>query len=284
MAQLALKVDVDTYEGLQNGVPRLLEVFGRRGLNASFFMSFGPDRSGLAAFQLLRPKFFMKMLRTNAPSLYGWRTPLYGTLLPAPLIGCGSPEIVLAVRDAGHEVACHAWDHRLWQDWLFILSEKRIVSWFAKLTSAYRTVLGQAPGAFGAPGWAMDARALKAAKAAGFSYLSCTRAAKPFIFAENGLLEVPSNLPCIEEVGVEGVLAALRQNAASDIPQVLAVHAEVEGGPYAADFERILDTIAELGYAVRRLDEVAASIERSGLEVRGLRRALLPGRAFKCSV
>jgi undecaprenyl phosphate-alpha-L-ara4FN deformylase len=284
MAQLALKVDIDTYRGLSEGLPNLLRILGKRGLKASFFVSFGPDRSGLAILQLLRPRFFWKMLRTNAPGTYGLQTALYGTLLKAPLIGLQYPDAIRQLSELGHEVACHAWDHRLWQDWLGYMTQRSIHTWFEKMVDAHQLVTGGRPQAFGAPSWRMDKRALAEVSHWGFTYLSCTRARQPFIFAENGMLEIPSNLPCIEEVGVEGVLQALEKNADKSFPQVLPIHTEVEGNTHMREFERILDTIAARGYQTLRVIDIAHSIDGTTLETRNLQEGILPGRAFKCSL
>jgi peptidoglycan/xylan/chitin deacetylase (PgdA/CDA1 family) len=284
MSDLALKVDIDTYKGFREGLPSLLDTLGKRNLKASFFVTFGPDRSGLAVIQLLRPRFFMKMLKSNAPGTYGIETALYGTLLKAPMIASAYPDAVRRIEELGHEIACHAWDHRLWQDWLFLMSRKSVREWFKKMVNAYIESTGTTPHAFGAPGWMIDAGALREAAAWGFKYLSCTRAEKPFIFQENGLLEVPSNLPCIEEAGTEGVLKAIENNAGSEIPQVLPVHTEIEGGAFKKDFERILDKAQSLGYRIRKLGDIADSIDTKLIETRPHRLALLPGRAFKCSV
>jgi undecaprenyl phosphate-alpha-L-ara4FN deformylase len=284
MSALALKVDIDTFKGFKDGLPTLLKTLGERGLKASFFVTFGPDRSGLAIIQMLRPRFFMKMLKSNAPGTYGIETALYGTLLRAPMIASAYPDSVRQIAELGHEVACHAWDHRLWQDWLILMGKKSIHEWFKKMVSAYIDATGVAPAAFGAPGWIMNTLALKETVGWGFKYLSCTRARVPFIFEETGLLEIPSNLPCIEEVGTDAVLSALEQNARSNIPQVLPVHTEIEGGAFKRDFELILDKALGLGYSIRKLCDVAETLERSSLQIRPLRKALLPGRAFACSV
>jgi len=86
-ATVALRVDVDTRRGLAEGVPRLLEFFRRAGIRASFFVTMGPDRSGLAIRRALQPSFLFKMWRTNPLKLYGLRTLLSGTLLPALPVG-----------------------------------------------------------------------------------------------------------------------------------------------------------------------------------------------------
>jgi len=69
MVNYSLKVDVDTHDGMRDGVPRLLDAFGRFGVKATFFLAFGPDNSGKAIWNLFRRKGFLKkMLRTGAPS------------------------------------------------------------------------------------------------------------------------------------------------------------------------------------------------------------------------
>ena len=82
---VALKVDVDTRAGMAEGVPRLRRMLNDRGIPATFFITFGPDNSGKAIRRIFRPGFLSKMLRTRAVRMYGWKTMLYGTLLPPPL-------------------------------------------------------------------------------------------------------------------------------------------------------------------------------------------------------
>ena len=98
MPMLGLKIDVDTYWGMKNGVPSVLQTLKEFNLKGTFFLSIGPDNSGRAALQLIRnPLFLKKMMRTNAAALYGWRTALYGTVLPAPMIALSFPKIVIFV-------------------------------------------------------------------------------------------------------------------------------------------------------------------------------------------
>ncbi len=284
MPDLALKVDVDTFRGMNEGVPAIAEILAEYGLNASFFISFGPDRSGLAVLQLLRPSFLKKMIRTNAPGLYGWKTALYGTLLRAPMIGMDFPETIRGLMMSGHEVACHAWDHRLWQDWLFLMSRSSIEAWFAKMAGAYFHITGSVPKSFGAPSWMMDKRSLEVVATYNLSYLSCTRAPAPFVFAENSMIEVPSNMPCIEEVGTDGVMAAIKDRSDSPVPQVLPVHAEVEGMVYQGQFKEILNLAVSLGYRICPVHEIASGLKKDRLPIRPLTMGLIPGRAFKCAV
>ena len=199
---LGLKIDVDTYQGMKRGVPRLLSLLREEGIRATFFLSIGPDASGRAIFQLLKnPRFLKKMVRTHAGSLYGFRTALYGTLLPSPLIALSFPGLVRQIMEEGHEVQFHAWDHRRWQDELATHTETWIHDWFKRGIDGFEKLTGKAPTAFGAPAWLIDDRVLSFADDLGFEYVSCTRAMKPFIHEATDLIEIPSDLPCFEETG-----------------------------------------------------------------------------------
>jgi len=201
---LGLKIDVDTYVGMQKGVPSLLKILDKLGVKGTFYLSIGPDASGKAIWQLFHnPLFLKKMWRTNAIGLYGFRTALYGTLLPSPKIALSFPEIVKEIISQGHEVQFHAWDHRRWQDELPDRSSEWICEWFARGVEGFTKLTNQAPTSFGAPAWLVDDRVMQVIRDYSFDYLSCTRAKAPFIHEDCGLVEIPSDLPCLEEVGID---------------------------------------------------------------------------------
>lgn len=282
---LGLKIDVDTYIGMKRGVPRLLSILAQYDIQATFYLSMGPDASGRAILQLAKnPRFLKKMLRTNAGRLYGIKTSLYGTLLPSPMIALSFPELVEQIISAGHEVEFHAWDHRRWQDELYTRSSEWIEDWFEKGMKAFRRLVKREPSSFGAPAWLIDDRVLKIVGKYPFRYLSCTRAKDPFIHEISGLMEIPSDLPCFEEIGVsQGVLKILQILKEGGM-HVLPVHAEVEGGIWDKYLIDLCEGIRSMGLQILPLSKMQALLEAEALPVRKYRMELLPGRSTPCAV
>jgi undecaprenyl phosphate-alpha-L-ara4FN deformylase len=136
LMQIAIKVDVDTRIGLRKGVPRLLDLFRRYEMRASFFVSFGPNHSARAIRRIWRPSFLLKMLRTNSLRLYGFKTLLSGTLLPSAPVGVENPDQLRAIVADGHELGIHGYDHVRWQDRLEKMTDAEIAAELEKSMSA----------------------------------------------------------------------------------------------------------------------------------------------------
>ena len=285
MPMLGLKIDVDTYEGMKKGVPSLLQTLKQYNLKATFFLSIGPDNSGRAILQLIKnPLFLKKMMRTNAPALYGWKTAFNGTLLPAPMIALSFPEIVKDIINAGHEVEFHAWDHRRWQDELSSKSEDWIKNWFEDGIKGFEKLTGRKPAAFGAPSWTINDLVLSIIRQYKFDYLSCTRAKSPFIHQAINILEIPSNLPCFEEVDTRKGVSIISELIKDGNVHVLPVHAEVEGGIFQNQFRELLEKALSQNIEIVPLKTIKDKIDIKNLPVRKYKMALLPGRHSACAV
>ncbi len=204
---LALKVDVDTDRGTLEGVPRLLDLFAREGVNATFFFSLGPDTSGKAIKRVFRKGFVKKVLSASPAASYGFRTMLYGTLLPAPDIG-GRAETVARMREAaaaGHAVGIHAWDHIDWHDRLPRMSRAEIETVVAKEHARFEAIFGRKATLQAAPGWTATPLSVEVQEAHGVLATSDTRGGGPFFplradGAPSRILEIPSTLPTLDEL------------------------------------------------------------------------------------
>src|SRR5258706_7161429 len=168
MQKLAVKVDVDTYVGTRDGVPRLVEILKRHGAGATFLFSLGPDHTGRAIRRVFRPGFFSKVSRTSVVEHYGIRTLLYGTLLPGPDIGGRGAGQMRAVRDAGFEVGIHPWDHVKWQDYVMDEGAEWARREMTLATERFQEIFGVPAATHGAAGWQMNRHALRETQRLGF--------------------------------------------------------------------------------------------------------------------
>ena len=289
--RVALKVDCDTFVGTREGVPPLLELFEKMGIRATFFFTFGPDRSGLAVRRFFtRPGFLKKMLRSKAGSLYGFPTALYGTLLPSPVIGERCAPEIASVAAAGHETGVHVWDHVGWQDGLDGWPETKVREQTGLAHAAYERRFGEPARCAAAAGWMVTAASLAAEEERSLLYTSNSRGGGPFFPEISGrvfrTLEIPSTLPTLDETlswehlgsddGQRGYFrTALRGT------DVHTIHAEVEGRSKLALFTRILEDWRAGGVSFVALGDLAAEAlaRPEAISVRPMRRTSLPGRS-----
>jgi undecaprenyl phosphate-alpha-L-ara4FN deformylase len=286
--RLALKIDVDTYRGAALGLPRLLDLLGRRGLAGSVYVAMGPDNSGRAVRRLLtQPGFATKMIRSRAWRLYGLRTALSGTLLPSRPIARSLPDVLRRVVREGHELGVHGWDHVYWHDRLAGLTADEVAAEIERAIEAFRELLGADPPGFAAPGWQCSAASLRALERGPFLYHSSTRGTRPYRprmgGVESRLPEIPTTLPTLDELlgcgaGREEALDLVWRGCREDRLNVLTLHAEVEGGPWLDLFAELLDRMPPPRDVVRLVD-VARGLDVARLPVREVRAGTRPGRA-----
>jgi len=236
---LAIKVDVDTDRGTRVGVPALARVFGDLGISASFFFSLGPDNTGRALRRIFRPGFLQKVRRTSVVSTYGVRTLLNGVLWPGPHIGRRNADAMRAIRDAGHEVGIHCYDHIRWQDGLHGMRLDEVRREFGCARAEFERIFARPAQAAAAAGWQANADSLRAYDEAGLLYASDGRGTQPFFPVARGerfrTLQIPTTLPTLDELLgrpefpddqlVAHYISLLRRNTVN----VLTIHAEIEG-------------------------------------------------------
>jgi len=282
LTPLRLRVDVCTYRGLRDGVPGVLDVLRNAKARATFYVTFGPDASGLALLKLLNPSFALKMIRTKAASTYGWATAFYGTLLPSPLVGAGLPDTLRRIRDLGHEIGVHGWDHRRWQDRLPTYDAVRLKDEFSKMIDAYRSILGSAPASFAAPAWLLSRDLFDLEQQAGLRFGSDTRGTSPFLPVFGGregtVPQYPVTLATLDEclgrmAPEEFVEESLKESAKQPDYACFTAHAESEGMGYKGVLEAFL---AKLGRPVGPLGELTPE----ALPRREIRMGRVSGRPY----
>jgi undecaprenyl phosphate-alpha-L-ara4FN deformylase len=295
-SRIGLKVDVDTLRGTREGVPRLMKLFRKHGVDATFYFSVGPDNTGRAMRRVFRKGFAKKVARTSVLKHYGVKTLLYGVLLPGPDIGLRAGEVMRGVHDAGFEVGLHTYDHVRWQDFV----AKATADWtrveFERGVAAFERVFGFLPQSHAAAGWQINVHGLALEQEYGLRYASDTRGGPPFFpvlgQGVSACPQLPTTLPTFDEMlGVDGVdestiaEAVFRlSSAAADVPgednlQVFTLHAELEGMLLLDAFETLLVKWRKAGAVITRMAHIHELAVRRPLPARAVVLGEIAGRS-----
>lgn len=268
MTTIALKVEVDTFRGTQQGVPQLVKLFQSRGVNATFLFSLGPDNTGRALRQLLRQARERKNPHLSLRTRYGLATLFRGTLLPGRDIGRHLGDILRSVDAAGFEVGVRAWDSFLWQREVELADAKWVKDQLELAFARFAEVFGRPADVYGAPGCRMSRLAFRQEARMGIRYASDTRGSEPFWPIADGepirCMQLPVTLPMTDELVGTGNITpeTVHQHLMSaTMPvqphgHVFALRAELEGMAWLSVMERLLDGWLEQGQQLISLGDL----------------------------
>jgi peptidoglycan/xylan/chitin deacetylase (PgdA/CDA1 family) len=294
--QLALKIDVDTYRGTREGVPRLVEALQRHNAQATFFFSLGPDHTGRAIKRIFRPGFLGKVSRTSVVEHYGIKTLLYGTFLPAPDIGKKCASEMRMVQLAGFETGIHCYDHIRWQDYVAGKDAEWTRRELQRAVDRYAEIFGEAPRAHAAAGWQMNRHAFRLMQRFGFEYSSDTRGTHPFIPTWQAEIiacpQLPTTLPTLDElmnrdgITLDNIAEHIMRLTAEPTTtgHVYTLHAELEGGKWLPIFEQLMQGWRQQGYELVSMHQYLHGLDVAALPRQGVVMQEVEGRVGKLSV
>jgi peptidoglycan/xylan/chitin deacetylase (PgdA/CDA1 family) len=296
-ARIGLKVDVDTLRGTREGVPRLMALLKKLGMDATFYFSVGPDHTGRALRRVFRKGFAQKVARTSVLKHYGIKTLLYGVLLPGPDIGRRAGDVMRGAYHAGFEVGLHTYDHVRWQDYVADATAAWTRTEFERGLQAFERVFGFPPQSHAAAGWQINAHGLELEREYGLAYASDTRGGPPFLpllgDGVSNVAQLPTTLPTFDEIlGLDGVDesnvadAVFRLSAAnaSDPVQVFTLHAELEGLLLLPAFEQLLLKWRESGAEIVRMARIRELAVQRPLPARAVVLGEIRGRSGQLAV
>jgi peptidoglycan/xylan/chitin deacetylase (PgdA/CDA1 family) len=295
MPRIALKIDVDTYRGTREGALRLAGLLERLRVRASFLFSLGPDHTGRAIKRAFRRGFLGKVKRTSVLEHYGFKTLMYGVLLPGPHIGRRCAAQMRGIAAGGFEVGVHTWDHVRWQDGVAAASEPWTRRELTLARDEFAEVFGHFPLLHGAAGWQMNPYVPQLQQELGFRLASDTRGTTPFLpqlaHGVGKVPQLPTTLPTLDELigrpdlaGTDPVEHLLALSAATGRDQVFTLHAELEGGAYLGAFERLLQAWQARGVEVTDLGTYASGLDLARLPQGRIATGTVDGRSGTLAV
>lgn len=187
--RIALKVDVSSCEGAEQGVPNLLKLLKQYDVKASFFFSTSPEPDSSGIFHAL----------SKAREVFGKASRSEDTT-PSPALS----KAVLAVLEEGHDAGVSAHDPEAWIKHAAFANEDWTRLQLALAIDSMRQIIGQAPLMFGAAGWQVNPHLMAREENLGFSFASDTRGKYPFYpvlqNVRSSCPQIPTTLPTLSEM------------------------------------------------------------------------------------
>ena len=279
--KVGLRIEVNTYHGTRDGVPRLMGLLKQFHAGATFLFNLGPDHTGRALGSLPRvPKM----------KCYGVATLLSGTLLPGPDIGARCRDVMRSVRAEGHEAGILALDRVRWLAHIGDAGEAWTADEMRHARARFEDIFGVPALTHGAPGWRMNRFAYRYSQRLGYRHCSDTRGTGPFVPVVNAEIaacpQLPTTLPTLDEMlagGLNPDEAVRRVLELSRKPpkdgHVHTLRAEIEGTLYEPVLRALLEGWRALGQDPVSLREYAASLDLAHLPRRVIVEQDLPGVA-----
>jgi len=278
--KVGLRIEVGTYRGTRDGVPRLMGLLKQFQAGATFLFNLGPDHTGRALGSL-----------PQVPKLkcYGMATLLSGTLLPGADIGARCRDVMRSVRSEGYEAGILALDRVRWWKRIEGASETWTADEMRRARARYEEIFGVPAHTHGAPGWRMNRYAYRYSQRLGYGHCSDTRGTGPFIPVVNAEIaacpQLPTTLPTLDELlsgGMNPDEAVRRLLELSRKPpkegHVHTLRAEVEGTMFEPVLRALLEGWRGLGQSPVSLREYAA-----GLDIAHLPRCVIVEQAISGS-
>jgi undecaprenyl phosphate-alpha-L-ara4FN deformylase len=254
----AIRIDVDSIRDVTL-LPELLDLLKRLRIKGTFFITTGPDRLALNLLKhLAHPRNYAQFIKSR-PLRYGAYS-LNGILCSAE-VEAASPDILQRVREEGHELGLHGYDHFTWISKLSKMDEISIKQWISTGIQALEAVTKTAATSFASPGFTVTSALLRALDAFDFDYSSDFKAQHPIapFYPETGsdisrVLQVPVSMDSIGELFTKGITAGeikARISACADVwhrnqlPFVVYAHPAYELGCQTAFFSSLLQDLRE---------------------------------------
>jgi|GEM_PF-1610982 len=285
---LYLRVDVDFNVGLKKGVPFLLDLFDRFGIEATFFLVMGPDTLFRHSSNVKQKSFRQRLRALNFLKISRHLgLPYLKSRFLNQQVALGHPQITRAIVQRGHEVAIHGYNHAAWAEQCFDMSESQTRDHMDRAFRAFASFFPEEPLTWGAPNWRCNDFMFDYLDAKGVPYSSDTRGCVPFVPTDvrttHQTLQFPITLPCLHELIQAGIPKAsipdtlvrcLRPNY-----NLFCIHDYYEGLLERDLFTSVVHRLHDEGIVLRPLKQAYTATDRQNVSTSTIQTVLVPGGA-----
>ena len=151
-----LRVDVDTFEGLKKGIPKVLEISKKHEIPTSIYLSLGKYETGRNLFRKIQKK---ERIASNIPpwKRNSFKSLLRGIILPAKNIGDNEKEYLQSIdKDSNVEIHPHGYNHVRWSTNFPNLSKDKTRDIVSNIIDEYTSIFHRKPIANAAPNFSVN--------------------------------------------------------------------------------------------------------------------------------
>ncbi len=176
-----LRVDVDTFEGLKKGLPKVKKIAEDLECPATIFLSLGKYETGRNIKYLLEQRREKSLYVIPMWQRTNWRDLLRGVIFPIKRIGQEEKDFLNSINQSKWcEIHPHGYNHVVWAHNFHKFGEEKTQEYLAKAFQEYSKLFNKEPIANAAPNFNYNSNYLKLLKNKNLIFASDTKYSKPF--------------------------------------------------------------------------------------------------------
>jgi hypothetical protein len=209
--KFCLRVDIDTWEGLQKGLPECTRISDKNSFPITYYLSLGKYSTGRNLFRILRKK---EPIKKGIPvwQRNHWKDIFRGILLPAKKIGKNTIQMLLDFEASEFtEIHPHGYNHVHWSNSFIEFNEAETANYMDRMITEYTRIFRKEPRANAAPNFSVNAYYLSLLPSKHFEFASDFIYSKPFSLSLDGsdgaktsIVQLPVTEETIEKLLVQG--------------------------------------------------------------------------------
>ena len=173
----SLRIDIDTYKDLKEGVPNVLNLLSRYNIKASFFCTMGWEGDIISVLRhriLYAKKVKLPEVTAKKQLFSSYLEFLRCLFLPKKI--SKQAKMLKKIVDEGHDLGVHAYIHTRWHN----PTTKNLTKEFNEMIKSYEEIFNKKPIGFASPLFTSSNELVRLIDKYGFLYASFLEGEKPF--------------------------------------------------------------------------------------------------------